>query len=249
MAAHFDDKVCLVTGAASGIGLAVARKLAAAGARVVGFDLEPGPGLTGLDVSDAEAVASAVCDAEARHGRIDVLVNSAGVGARGGGVLEMTQDDWRRTMSVNLDGTLSTCRAVIPGMVARGAGAVVNLGSTFGLMARPQTLAYGVSKAAVIHLTKSIALDVARSGVRVNCVCPGLIDTPLIGYLHEPSRAGLRDANVKAHAAGRLGEADEVADAILYLASDAASFITGAALAVDGGYTAGKWPATAPYQD
>jgi NAD(P)-dependent dehydrogenase (short-subunit alcohol dehydrogenase family) len=247
MAGQFSGKVAFVTGAASGIGHTVAGKLAAAGAVVVGADLTPGQDGVRLDVSDAEAVAEAIAAAEARHGRIDILVNSAGVGVRGGGILEMGLDDWRRAMAVNLDGTLATCRAALPGMVARGAGAVVNVGSTFGLAARPQSLAYAVSKAAVIHLTKCIALDVARSGVRVNCVCPGLIDTPLVGYLAAAPDA-LRRANIQAHAMDRLGRPDEVADAILYLASDAASFITGETLAVDGGYTAGKWPATPPYQ-
>lgn len=249
MGGQFHDKICLVTGAASGIGRAVADKLTTAGARVVGVDLFPGEGQLSLDISDAEAVAVTVADIEARFGRIDILVNSAGLGVGGGGALEIELDHWRRTMSVNVDGTLLTSRAVLPGMVARNTGAIVNLGSTFGLMARPQSLAYAVSKAAVIHLTKCMALDVARSGVRVNCVCPGLIDTPLVAKLDTPQVAALKTANLKAHAMDRLGRAEEVADAILYLASDAASFITGAALPVDGGYTAGKWPATAPYQN
>ncbi len=248
MMTGFESRVCLVTGAGSGVGRAVAERLVAAGAEVVGADLHPDAGQIALDVADAEAVGRAVAAIADRRGRIDVLVNCAGVGARGGGVLEMGLDDWRRAMAVNLDGSLLTSRAVLPGMVARGSGAIVNVGSTFGLLARPQTLAYAVSKAAVIQLTQCMALDVARSGVRINCVCPGLIDTPLIAYLTSPEADALLQANLDAHPMARLGRAGEVADAILYLASDAASFITGAVLPVDGGYSAGKWPASAPYQ-
>lgn len=242
------DRICVVTGASSGIGLATVRHLLGEGATVVGLDLRRSPELPAavdwraLDVSRDDEVPEAVSDVLARYGRVDVLVNAAGIARTWGVAHELSIDDWDRVMTVNFRGTLLMCRAVIPSMLARRAGAIVNVGSTFGLLARQFSGPYSVSKAAVIHLTQCLALDLADSGVRVNCVCPGLIDTPMTAYLQDPANARQREGDLALHAMHRAGRPEEVAAAIGYLASDAASYVTGAALPVDGGYTAGKWP-------
>lgn len=241
-------RICLVTGASSGIGLATVRHLQAEGGTIVALDLRRSAELPSgidwreLDVSRDEQVAGTVADVLARYGRVDVLVNAAGIARTWGAVHELPVDDWDRVMAVNFRGTLLMCRAVIPAMQARGAGAIVNVGSTFGLLARQYSGPYAVSKAAVIHLTHCLALDLTDSGVRVNCVCPGLIDTPMTAYLQDPANVRQRAGDLALHALGRAGRPEEVAAAIAYLASDAASYVTGAALPVDGGYTAGKWP-------
>lgn len=234
------DKLALVTGAASGIGAAVVEVLTAAGMTVIGADVAPGASTITLDVTDRAGVAEAVRSVTERWGAIDVLVNCAGIG-RGGGLLDCSAEDWDTTIAVNLGGTVDMCRAVLPGMVARGTGAIVNIGSTFGLLARDHAGAYGLSKAGVIHLTRALAVELADTGVRVNCVCPGLIETQMTSMIFEPAQAAMHAANIQMHAMRRAGQPSEVADAIAFLVSDKASYITGTALPVDGGYTAGKW--------
>lgn len=210
----------------------------------MGFDLREGTDseceLHVIDVTDERSLERAVTRLLDRHGRIDVLVNSAGVSCRGS-LTDISLADWDRVMNVNVRGVVAMSKAVLPSMIAARTGCVVNVASTYGLFAREGSVGYAVSKAAVVHLTKCMAIDLTDSGVRVNCVCPGLIETPMTGMLFDAEYANLLRRNLDVHAMRRVGQPQEVAEAIAFLASDAASFITGAALPVDGGYTSGKW--------
>jgi len=246
-------KVALVTGAASGIGSATARRFAAEGAVVAGADLgtegdarwqetariAPTSSLTALDVRDEAAVAATVASIVERHGRVDVVVNSAGV-AGGGPVHLLDVGEWQRVLDVNLKGTMLVCKHALPVMLAQRSGAIVNIASVEGLEGCEGGSAYNASKGGVVLLTRNMAIDYARMGIRVNAVCPGFIETPMLaGVLDVPEMAATRDRIREAHQLGRLGKPEEIASAILFLASDDASFVTGQALAVDGGYTAG----------
>ena len=240
-------RLCVVTGGASGIGRATVARLAGEGATVVVFDrVAPGDLPAGcshrlIDVGDPAQVEAAVPEVLASHGRIDVLVNCAGIGMQAVPFHDLDLRVWDEVMRVNLGGTVAMVKAVLPSMRAQQAGAIVNIGSSFGLLARGDQSAYSVSKAAVIHFTKCVAIDLAASPVRINCVCPGLIDTPLTSFLHDPRNAGLLAANHAAHALRRSGRPEEVAEVIAFLLSDAARYVTGHAMSVDGGYTSGKW--------
>jgi NAD(P)-dependent dehydrogenase (short-subunit alcohol dehydrogenase family) len=255
MAGRVDGKVALVTGGASGLGAESGRRLAREGAAVVLTDLSAEAGQavadeiaaaggTALfltqDVVDETRWAEVVETVLARFGRLDVLVNSAGVASGLQPILESTLDGWRRITSINLDGTFLGVRAVAPAMVAAGRGSIINLSSILGKVGQPGAAAYCASKGGVLMLTKAAALEFAPLGVRVNSVHPGYIETPMVvnALRQSESENELRDLIVSRHALGRLGIPREIADAIVFLASDESSFMTGSELVVDGGYTA-----------
>jgi NAD(P)-dependent dehydrogenase (short-subunit alcohol dehydrogenase family) len=242
---RLEGKVAVVTGAASGIGAATAKRFAAEGATVVRMDVTPAEGVVALDVRDEAAVTAAFNAAHAEHGRIDVLMNAAGV-AGGGPVHSMEQDEWDRVVGVNLKGTFLTNKAVIGLMLEQAPnsigqrGSIVNVASIEGIEGTEGGSAYNASKGGVVILTKNLALDYGRRGIRANSICPGFIDTPMMAAVFGmEGMEEVRASFVEAHALGRCGEPEEIAAAALFLASDDASFVTGSALVVDGGYTSG----------
>ena len=234
-AERFQGRVALVTGASSGIGAAVARRLLAEGARVASFDLhgdapEGVLALTG-DVSRSEDVGAAVAKVDAELGPIDVLVCSAGVPGASLQTVDVSDEEWRRVMGINADGVFFCNRAVIPSMVERGYGRIVNVASIAGKEGNPMAGAYSASKAAVIALTKAVGKDVARTGVLVNCVAPAVIETPILEGISEEHIGYM----VERIPMGRMGEPEEVAALICWLASEECSFSTGATYDISGG--------------
>lgn len=250
---RLDGRVAVITGAASGIGAATAQRFAAEGASIAGLDLvgptpevvvgleasAPEVGYWPLDVRDEAQVEARVADVVERFGRIDILLNAAGVSSAGS-VDQVPGDEWDRVLDINLKGTYLVSKHVVPQMVAAGGGSVVNIASIEGLVGFSGQAAYNASKGGVVLLTRNMAADYGRQGVRVNCVCPGLIDTPMTEVLHDPGLAPIRDWFVDQHLMGRAGRPEEVAAAILFLASDDASFVNGHSLVVDGGFVAGR---------
>jgi NAD(P)-dependent dehydrogenase (short-subunit alcohol dehydrogenase family) len=232
---RFSGRVALVTGAASGIGEAVARRLSAEGARVASLDLHA-KAPTGVlaiagDVSRSADVEAAVTRVEEELGAIDVLVCSAGVPGESLRTADVSDQEWRRVMGINADGVFFCNRAVIGGMIERGYGRIVNVASIAGKEGNPMAGAYSASKAAVIGLTKAIGKDVARTGVLVNCVAPAVIETPILeGITREHI-----EYMVERIPMGRMGEPDEVAALICWLASEECSFSTGATYDISGG--------------
>lgn len=246
MSARLHGKACLVVGAATGIGAAVAARFAAEGARVaVAGWPRPQPVVEGpafdCDVTDDAAVRATVAAVLATFGRIDVLVNCAGI-VRNDDAADIDDGDWHRLHEVNLGGTMRCQRAVLPGMVAQGGGAIVNIASVAAFNAGAGMASYASSKAGVVALTRSAAQAYGPQGVRVNALCPGWVDTPM-------SRQEMRDLaaergidedaaraqTVARIALGRMATPEEMASVCLFLASDEASFVTGAALVADGG--------------
>jgi len=244
----FDGLRAVVTGGASGLGLAAANLLAARGARVVVFDLKPDVAepLTGIaaDVTDDASVRSAVAAAALKLGGIDIVVNNAGIGAQGN-VAANDDDEWHRVLDVNVVGIARVTRAALPYLRKSSAAAIVNTCSIAATAGLPNRAVYSASKGAVLALTMAMAADHVREGIRVNCVNPGTADTPWVGRLldaatdPEAERAALETRQPM----GRLVSADEVALAIAYLASPLAGSTTGTAIAVDGGMQNLRLPA------
>ncbi|MGW7341408.1 SDR family NAD(P)-dependent oxidoreductase [Streptomyces sp. NPDC054808] len=241
MKTDLDGLSALVTGGASGIGLATARLLSTRGARVAVLDLDPGAvpapllGLT-ADVTDDHSVREAVERAAGEFGGIDILVNNAGIGAAGT-VADNPDEQWHRVLDVNVLGIVRTTRAALPHLRVSDRASVVNTCSIAATAGLPQRALYSASKGAVLSLTLAMAADHVREGIRVNCVNPGTVDTPWVGRLLDAADdpAAERAALCGRQPTGRLVTAEEVAEAIGYLASPAAGSTTGTALAVDGG--------------
>lgn len=241
MSGEYDGLVAVVTGGGSGIGAAIVAELAARGARVAAFDLDPSAAPDGVlqvraDVSDDASVRAGVDAVVAEWGRLDVLVNNAGIGAQGD-IAANDDDEWRRVLDVNVLGIVRLTRAALPHLRRSPAAAVVNTASIAATAGLPQRALYSASKGAVLALTRAMAADHLREGIRVNCVNPGTADTPWVGRLLESADdpAAERAALEARQPHGRLVAADEVATAVAYLASPRSGSTTGTSIAVDGG--------------
>ncbi len=252
---QLEGKVALITGGASGIGRATAQLFAREGAAVAVVDVDEagaravaraildagGQALAvGCDVSQAGDCRRAVEATLQAFGRLDILFNNAGI-IRRADVVETTEEEWNRVMAVNVGSVFLMSKYAVPIMAARGGGAIVNTGSGWGLVGGRDAVSYCASKAAVVNMTRAMALDHGPQGIRVNCVCPGDTDTGMLR--NEAQQLGAEEAQFLAEAAdrplGRIGTPAEIARAVLYLASEASSFVTGAVLVVDGGGLAG----------
>jgi 2-keto-3-deoxy-L-fuconate dehydrogenase len=247
-------KSAFVTGAGSGIGAAIAERYARAGARVFVADIDgdAASATAGrirtedgkaepvvIDVRDEASCAAAASTAHTAAGRVDILVNNAGIG-HVGTMVTTTGDDLDRLYAVNVRGVFNVTKAFLPAMLERRSGVIVNMASIGGLVGIRDRIAYCVSKFAVVGLTKSMALDHAKDGIRVNCICPGRVETPFVSArlqeYPDPEKA-YREMGAT-QAVGRMGRPEEIAAAALYLASDEAEFVTGSALSIDGGWAA-----------
>ena len=248
MVLRLEGKVAVVTGAGQGLEAAIARKFAGEGARLVLADLRTGPvgrvveeivaaggeaAAVQVDVTSDDDCRRMIATAVERYGGIEILVNNAGIAGKGT-VTEVSEEKWDQVLAVNLKGAFLASRHAVPHMERAGSGSIVCISSIAGLVGEEGQIAYHASKHGVIGLVRSMALDHAQAGIRVNAVCPGALRTPLLEPLTEER---LERLNSK-HAMGRIGEPEEVARTVLHLASDESSFITGSALVVDGGYTA-----------
>ncbi len=246
---RMDDQVVLITGGSSGIGAACVRRFMDEGARVASFDIqEPCEEQSELppqsflfqkgSICDEERVASAFAEVVDRYGHVDAVVHAAGVSGAG---VAHTLDvaEWDRVVDVNLKGSFIVAKHSLRHMVERRSGSIVLISSVEGISGGNVVPAYNASKGGVVLLMRNLAMDYGRYGIRVNCLCPGFIDTPMLAGFKNNASDAARTAMEKAHMLERFGRPDEVASAALFLCSDDASFVTGHPLAVDGGFTAG----------
>lgn len=254
MSSHqpFLDKVSVITGASSGIGLATAIRFAKEGAIIVGLDLKssdewsqvtelsPRSLFFQVDVVDEKAQQAAVKEALSKLGRIDSLMTAAGVG-EAGFIDSMGIDLWRRVIEINLTGTAISIQAVIPTMMKQRSGSIITVASVEGIVGTEGGSAYNASKGGVVLLTKNVAIDYGRLGIRCNAICPGFIDTPMLrSLLFAEGMDTFRESIVAQSKLGRLGRPEEIAGAAYFLASEDASYMTGQNLVIDGGYTSGN---------
>ena len=253
---RLSGRVAVVTGAAGGIGGATAKAMAAEGARVVVADVQSGQGTVDAitsaggaavfltcDVSDPAQVDALVAGTVAHYGGLDVLVNNAGIAGGSGPAHQLPLEDWNRAIAVNLTGPFLCVRAAMPHLLASGAGRIVNIASTYGIIGAPEAPAYCASKGGLVNLTRQLAVDYSGQGIRVNAICPGYIDTDMGGYRAALGSEQAAAANARREAAaalqpiGRQAQAVEVARVAVFLASDESSFMTGSIVTVDGGCT------------
>ena len=239
MPGRLEGRVAVITGTASGIGAETAALFAAEGAHVVGVDLNDSPGVElslVADVTDEDAIRDVYAQAQAKFGRIDVLFNNAGISPPDdASVLETSLEVWQRVQDVNLKSVFLCCKHGIPHLLDSGGGSVINTASFVARMgAATSQISYTASKGGVLALTRELGVQFARNGVRVNALCPGPVDTPLLQelYAHDPEAAARRMVHVPM---GRFARAREIANAVLFLASDDSSFITATDFLVDGG--------------
>jgi NAD(P)-dependent dehydrogenase (short-subunit alcohol dehydrogenase family) len=248
-------KIALVTGAGSGIGAAIAVAFAAANARVyvtdrsetsarvtaTGIDSRGAAVALALDVTDETQCAQCAQQVLADAGGLDILVNCAGVG-HVGTIMQTDGTDLDRLYAVNVRGVFNVSKAFLPAMLRRRSGSIVNIASVGGVVGIRDRVAYCTSKFAVVGLTKSMALDHALDGIRINCICPGRVETPFVAkrLAEYPDPVEARREMTASQAVGRMGRPDEIAAAALYLAADESAFVTGSALMIDGGWSAGK---------
>lgn len=252
---NLSNKVALVSGAASGIGAAIALCLSRAGARVFVADVDEDRGqaqadtllseggkaeFVKLDVSSSEDCDGVAEKVLSQCGHLDILVNNAGIG-HVGNILQTPESEFDRLYKVNVKGVFALSKAFLPSMTKRGQGSIINLASIGGLVAVKDRFAYCATKFAVVGMTKSMALDLASTGVRVNCICPGRVETPFVTQRIQeyPDPVKAREEMISTQPLGRMGQPEEIAYAALYLASDEAAFVTGSSLSIDGGWIAG----------
>jgi NAD(P)-dependent dehydrogenase (short-subunit alcohol dehydrogenase family) len=249
-----EQRIAVITGAGSGIGQAMVRLFAGEGARILAADVNENAAQEtarmvteaggtcrafAVDVSRPDQVRAMIDQAIAAFGRIDILCNNAGIGSTTD-VVECEPDEWDRVMTVNVKSVYLGCKYAIPHMLAQGGGVIVNTASVAGMVGLPKRASYSASKGAVIALTRQVAVEYVEQGIRVNCLCPGTVDSPWVGRLLQQADdpVAARQALVARQPLGRLGTPEEIAAAALYLVSDDAAFITGTGLVIDGGLTA-----------
>jgi NAD(P)-dependent dehydrogenase (short-subunit alcohol dehydrogenase family) len=251
MGENLEDKVALITGGASGIGRSIALAFAKAGAKIVIGDImvEEGEETVSLirqsggdavfikaDISRAEAVKTLINNTVEHYGRLDCACNNAGIEGETISIVECSEENWDRTLNINLKGVWLCLKYEIAQMLKQGSGSIVNISSTMGFVAFENIAPYVVSKHGVIGLTKTAALECAKSGIRVNAVCPGNTHTPIIDRIMEVNPEIIKNL-IDSTPVGRLAKPEEIANAVIWLCSDAASFVTGHSMVVDGGYT------------